>query len=67
MPRKRKAINKPPPKGDRIVPLPQDRRRWYQAALGAAANGLLSLLGIFRRRRKPIILKKPPVRRRKRK
>ncbi len=65
MPHKRKPIKKPP-KDERLIPLPQDRRRWYHAPLRAAANGLICLLGMFRRRPKPILRKKAPVRRRRR-
>jgi hypothetical protein len=64
MPRKRKAIKKPP-QGERSTPLrvvaPGERKRhWYHAPLTLAANGVAAVLGIFRRRRKPIVQKKPP-------
>ena len=49
MPRKRKPMSQPP-KGERLIPLPQDRRPWYHAPLRAAANGWAGLFGIFRRR-----------------
>jgi hypothetical protein len=65
MPRKRQPIKKPP-KGERLTPLPQDRRPWYHAPLRVAANGLDSLFGIFRRRPKPVMQKKPPRPRRRR-
>jgi len=51
MPRKRKPMSKPS-KGERLYPLPQDQRPWYHAPLRAAANGLESLVAIFRRRPK---------------
>ena len=66
MPRKRQPIKKPP-KGERLIPLHEDRRPWYHAPLRAAANGLESLFGMFRRRPKPIVQKKPPRSRRQRK
>jgi hypothetical protein len=67
MPRKRKPMSQPP-KGERLIPLPQDRRPWYYAPLRTAANGLESLFGIFRRRPKQVVVqKKPPRPRRRRK
>jgi hypothetical protein len=67
MPRKRQPIKKPP-KGERLIPLHEDRRPWYYAPLRVAANGLESLFGIFRRRPKPVVVqKKPPRPRRRRK
>jgi hypothetical protein len=65
MPRKRKPMTKPP-KGERLIPLPQDRQPWYHAPLRVAAIGWAGLLGIFRRRPKPVVVqKKPPRPRRK--
>jgi hypothetical protein len=59
MPRKRKPVKTP--KGDKLIPLRDARKRsWYHAPLRAAANGLESLFSIFRRRPKPIVQKKPP-------
>ena len=64
MPRKRKAIKKPP-QGERSTPLRvvasgERKRRWYYAPLALAANGVANVLGIFRRRRKKSVLPKPP-------
>ena len=52
MPRKRKPVK--PPKGERLIPIPSDRRRWYQTAVTTTVNGLAKLFGIFRRRKKAI-------------
>ncbi len=68
MPRKRKAMQRPP-KGEQLIPLQEDRRPWYHAPLRAAANGLESFLETFRRRPKPpvVVQKRPPRPRRRRK
>jgi hypothetical protein len=66
MPRKRQPIKKPP-KGERLIPLHEDRQPWYHAPLRAAANGLIGLLEMFRRRPKPVVVQKKPPRPRRRK
>jgi len=65
MPRKRKASSKPP-RDEQLIPLPEDRRYWYHAALRAAANGLENLFGRWLRRRPQVIVSKKPPRKRRR-